>query len=183
MGEGIQSAASSQATSGAKSFLETAGERKCSPGRLGPVIRITTARDTGGPPAGLPCIRFVLHGPPRTKKNHNRLVRAGRRYRVLPSAAHERWYRDACSQAWAIREELRRAGVDLPIREPVRVWATFWRDRQIGDECGYMQALGDWLERVGIIVNDRLIHWGEVRLEKDAENPRIEVEIEIHNDE
>jgi len=46
-----------------------------------------------------------------------------------------------------------------------------------------MQELGDWLERVGIIVNDRLIHWGEVRLEKDAENPRIEVEIEIHNDE
>ncbi len=128
-------------------------------------------------------IRFTIQGPPRTKKTHNRLVPVGRRYRLIPSAAHERWYRDACSQAWGIREQLRRAGFELPIQEPVTVRATFWRDRRIGDECGYMQALGDWLERVGIILNDRLIHWGEVRLEKDAENPRIEVEIEIPNDE
>ena len=122
-------------------------------------------------------IRFTIQGPPRTKKNHNRLVRAGRRYRLIPSPAHERWYRDVCSQAWAIREQLRRAGVELPIQGPVTVRAVFYRDRRVGDECGYMQALGDWLERVQIIRNDRQIHWGEVRLEKDAENPRIEVEI------
>jgi len=123
-------------------------------------------------------IQFNLDGAPRTKKNHGRVViRAGRRYHI-PSSAHERWFQEANTQAWAIRYDLRHAGVELPIREPVSVRAIFYRDRNLGDLVGYQQALGDWLEAVQILANDRqIVSWDGTRLAVDRQRPRIEVEI------
>jgi len=125
-------------------------------------------------------LTFTILGPPRTKKNHNRLVRAGRRYRVLPSAAHERWYERAWVQAVAFRSGQLALGRKLPLAGPVHVRAIFYRDRRIGDLVGYQQALGDLLERAGIIENDRqIVSWDGTRLEVDRERPRIEVGIGI----
>lgn len=123
-------------------------------------------------------IQFTVPGTPRTKKNHGRRIwRRGRAFHV-PSEAHEHWHDAACRHAWVIREELRRAGAELPICEEVHVRAIFWRDARRGDLNGYMQALGDWLQDVQIIMNDRqIVSWDGTRLEKDAERPRIEVEI------
>ena len=137
-----------------------------------------TQVECGVDTSGDTVIRFVVAGPPRTKKNHGRRIwRGGRAYHV-PSEAHERWYEAAEGHAFQIKRDLRAAGLELPITVPVTVRATFWRDRAYkADENGYMQALGDWLQGVGIIQNDSQIHWGGVWLEKDAADPRIEVEI------
>ena len=57
--------------------------------------------------------------------------------------------------------------------------ALLYRDALIGDAAGYYQALADWLESSGVIVNDRLIvQWDGSRLLKDAARPRIEVTLE-----
>ena len=115
---------------------------------------------------------FTIIGPPRTKKSHSRIIRAGGRPRIIPSAAHEEWYRVALPQAIAV------ARCSSTITYPVNVAAVFFRDRAVGDAVGYYQALGDLLERAGIIENDRLIaSWDGSRLGKDAQRPRIEVAI------
>lgn len=71
----------------------------------------------------------------------------------------------------------------VPLIAGVVVEAVFYRDRNIGDLCGYQQALGDVLEAGGVIENDRqILCWpqpadGGWPLRKDAAQPRIEVVI------
>lgn len=115
--------------------------------------------------------RFVVFGPPRTKKTSNRIVRAGRRRYVLPSAPHQRWF---CAALPQLKAQWRRQ----PLSVPVGVRALFFRERAAGDLCNYMQALADALERAGIVRNDRLIaSWDGSRLRKDAKQPRIELTV------
>jgi Holliday junction resolvase RusA-like endonuclease len=119
-------------------------------------------------------IRFTITGPPRTKKNHSRVVRAGRFTKVLPSLAHEAWFALASSQAPTILRRIQ----GTPITGPVQVTARFYRDANRGDLNGYQQALGDWLEAVCIIEDDKWIEsWDGSRKLVDKQNPRIEVEI------
>jgi len=120
---------------------------------------------------------FTIPGAPRTKKNHSRIVWAGNRPRLIPSAAHEEWYNAAL---WEIKRALRLHDfVALPIACDVNVQATFYRDRNIGDANGYYQALADLLEKACVLKNDRqIVSWDGSRLKKDAENPRIEVSIQ-----
>jgi hypothetical protein len=124
-------------------------------------------------------MRFVIVGPPRTKKTSNRIVRVGRFRKILPSEAHERWFKTALPQARIHAARMRlAAGDDYEPYEPVNVKATFYRDAERGDAVGYYQALADLLERSGIVKNDRLIRsWDGSRLAVDKRDPRIEFEI------
>jgi Holliday junction resolvase RusA-like endonuclease len=116
--------------------------------------------------------QLVVYGPPRTKKNSSRIVRAGRRRYLLPSKPHQRWFSGALPQ---IKAQWKRA----PLTTSVSVRALFYRDRASGDLCNYMQALADALERAGVVKDDRLIaSWDGSRLRKDAAHPRIELAIE-----
>lgn len=120
--------------------------------------------------------RCTIVGRCRTKKTSNRVVRAGRFTKVLPSEAYERWEAAALPQL-----RIARAGRP-PIAEPVNVKATFYRDANRGDAVGYYQALADALERAGVLENDRLIvSWDGTRMSKDAQRPRVELEIEAVN--
>lgn len=115
-------------------------------------------------------MRVVLLGAPRTKKNHSRIERRGKRNVILPSHAHEAWYASVFHSA-----KRQRPGAG-PIRCPVNCAALFLRDRLIGDAVGYYQAVADLLQKAGIIENDALIvSWDGSRLGKDAANPRIEL--------
>lgn len=138
---------------------------------------------------------FVISGPPRTKKAHNRIVRFGKAkefIKVMPSEAYFEWHKLAMQQSGLICSQLRRAGFRLPITEPVRVKALFYREARTGDLTGYLQALGDWLQdsrqrngktvRVGagIIRDDSQIEsWDGSRRMHDKLRPRIEVTVEI----
>ena len=118
-------------------------------------------------------MRLLIEAAPRTKKNHGSRMRMGTRTLHLPSEAFLKF------QAIAV-PQLRRAWAGLPaITRPVNVRAMFYRDALRGDACGYYQALADVLERAGVVEDDVLCEqWDGSRLRKDADHPRIEVELE-----
>lgn len=65
-----------------------------------------------------------------------------------------------------------------PLAEPVHVTATFFRERAVGDLVNYMQALADALESAHILEDDKwILSWDGTRLDKDAEKPRVELEL------
>lgn len=120
-------------------------------------------------------MKFTILGPPRTKKNHSRIVRnkaTGAPF-LLPSADAAMWTESAkyqLSQQWR----------GSPIEAPVSVKATFYRERAVGDLVNYMQALADALQAAELVVNDsQIVSWDGTRLSKDAKDPRVEFEIEV----
>lgn len=122
---------------------------------------------------------FTLPGACRTKKNSSRFDLRGHFPRKLPSKAYETWHKGARA---AFDADIRamQAAARIPIGRPVRVSAVFYRDRNAGDLVGYQQALADFLEDEGVLVNDRFItSWDGTRADKDAERPRIEVTLEV----
>ncbi len=122
--------------------------------------------------------RFTISGAPRTKGNHPVVARNSRRVLVLPSRPYRQWLNLALAQAPRALSACRSTGFALPIAARVDVTARFYRDRAVGDEDNFKKGLGDYLQRAGVVSNDKLIHWtGETRLLKDAANPRIEIEI------
>jgi len=139
---------------------------------------------------------FVIDGAPRTKKNSGRIVTipAGRRCRfcgvargfskLLPSEAHEEWYKSAITQAFVIKALLAGRGVELPISGAVSVEClVYCENRNIGDVAGYYQAVGDFLQSAGIIVNDSQIEdWDGSRRAVDKHRPRIEIYITVVNE-
>lgn len=129
-------------------------------------------------------VQFVFSGAPRTKKNSQRqfmaVSKAGKRYRrVMPSKAYCDWLDLVRAQAFEVMGDLRTKGVTFPITGPVAVKAHFYRQRDCGDLCGFEQALGDALQDIGVIDDDRqIVSWDGTRLLKDARNPRVVVSIE-----
>lgn len=117
---------------------------------------------------------FTILGAPRTKKNHGRRIKRGRRIFHVPSEAHEAWAGPAVLQ---IRQQWRRITVDGgPCMMQVNVRALFYRDANRGDAVGYYQALADALEAAGVVEDDKLcVSWDGSRLLVDRVRPRIEV--------
>lgn len=117
--------------------------------------------------------RLIITGPPATKKNHSRIVqpKGWKHPRLLPSKPAVKWEQAA---VWQLKNQWRQP----PVGDAVSVCALVYREKNIGDLCGYLQAIGDALEKGGVIVNDRLIaSWDGSRLLKDPANPRVEIEI------
>lgn len=107
--------------------------------------------------------------PPRTKKNHGRIVQVRGRPVMLPSPEYTAW-NDGCGRA-AVYDRTAPA-----IAHPVNCTAIIYRDRNTGDAVGFYQAIADTLEKLGVVENDRwIVSWDGSRLAKDAENPRVEV--------
>lgn len=114
------------------------------------------------------CITIPL--PPVTKKNHGRIVMAGSRPRLLPSAQFEA-YQEAAG--WFLRP--------LDICRPVNVCCRFYLPtRRLVDLVGLLQAVDDVLVHYGVLRDDnsRIVagHDGS-RVFYDKERPRTEVEI------
>lgn len=119
---------------------------------------------------------------PRTKKTHNQTVIRNGRAIVLPSKQYQAFEREAMTYAVLIRSNLRLLGIQTPIKGTVIVSPTFIYDRTQGDENGYMQALGDWLQKAGIVENDRDIHWHNTQREKNSTSPAIVFTINIQGE-
>jgi len=167
--------------------------------QIGIILRLAEAGTIVRPASQTyPVFTFRSHAP-RTKKSHNRVVHVkakggGRGFtKVLPSAAHEEWFKVALQESLLVKAALVAAGVELPITHKVNCRAIFYREANTGDAVGYYQALGDLLQEqvinddrkvtrkgAGIIVNDaQIVSWDGSRLLKDAANPRIEVELSV----
>lgn len=136
-------------------------------------------------------IRFVILGPPVTKKNHGQIIHSGPKCMVckrgtgrpfmLPSSVFKAWEKDAAGQ---IARQLDGA-LALPIRTPVTLRCQVYRDRAgVADLLNYEAAVSDMLETAGILEDDRLVASTDgSRLRIDRENPRVEIEIEPFTEE
>lgn len=137
---------------------------------------------------------FVISGPPRTKKNSGRIVtipnRGARKCRacghmpgfpkILPSEAYEVWEKYALEQCIRIKSQLRARGVELPIKDLISIEALIYRQQLSGDVAGFHQAIGDMLQKAGIIADDKQIEdWDGTRRLKDAARPRVEIYITV----
>lgn len=124
-------------------------------------------------------LRLVVPGPPRTKKNHGRLIKVGGQPRMLPSKPWSDWCKRV---APALERAMKAAGVP-PISQPCNCSATFFREVATGDAVGFYQGLADVLEHGGVVANDRfIVSWDGSRLAKDRDRPRVEVTLTMLED-
>lgn len=125
---------------------------------------------------------LVVHGPPRTKKNHGSVIQRGKRRFHIPSAAWTAWLELARIVVNGKTKPYRDNWEDCvgALDVPVNCRALFYRDANRGDAVGYYQGLADLLERRGIVANDRqLVSWDGSRLLVDREAPRVEIELTV----
>ena len=114
---------------------------------------------------------FTLNCAPTTKKNSGQIVMVGKFPRIFPSKKYREFNLAAQRELVLIRRRL-----ESPIDVPVNCAALFYRQTNIGDLVGYLQAIADTMEEAGIVTNDRLVtQWDGSRLLKDQHRPRIEV--------
>lgn len=119
-------------------------------------------------------VRIILPGRPMTKKNHQRVIRAGNRPYIIQSKAYEE-YEAIC--LWHLqRYKFQFEGKQVAVK------ALYWLPNRRGwpDLTGLLQATGDILERAQVIDNDRLIvSWDGSRIAGvDKEKPRAEIVIQ-----
>jgi len=133
--------------------------------------------------------------PPRTKKNHSRIVmpKGWKRPLLLPSEEYVEWeeaallsfcvagiikkYMTTSSRTGKPKEAYKLAKGE-PVNWPVNCRALVYRHMINGDSTGFYQAVGDFLQKAGFLLNDKLIaQWDGSRLLKDANRPRVELEL------
>ncbi len=120
---------------------------------------------------GKPYVFFTVHGAPRTKKNHTRILRVRGRVVVAQAESHEAWANAAILQLRA-----RSHGLPEWVRGPVNLRALIYRERDTGDLGNYLAAVCDALQEAGVVQNDREVRgFDGSRLLKDAKSPRIEI--------
>lgn len=114
--------------------------------------------------------------PPRTKKNSPIPItlKNGRQI-ILPSSDFKKWERAATRSMLLCFSEMRQQGL-MGIGDYVNVEAKIYRQINLGDTVGFQQAIGDWLESSGVLLNDRQIEsWDGTERLKDKDLPRIEL--------
>ena len=129
-------------------------------------------------PNGTELLTLTLSGRPATKKTHQNIVYVGGAPRILPSKqylAYEKSVKQACLDAW---KNQGKQAMDFGMGIHMRIFLDKWT---VGDHTGYMQSLGDILQKWEIIADDSWISWvstdehwlGGV----DKDNPRVELTI------
>lgn len=97
-----------------------------------------------------------------------------RRPMILPSKAYKQWEKAARA---AVLEQVRDAGLSLPLTADVWVKAVAYCKGRLPDLSGMLESVGDCLE--GIIWADdmQIKSWDGSRVVRDKERQRVEVEI------
>lgn len=138
---------------------------------------------------------ITLPGALRTKKT-GQLLLTKPFPRLIPGEPYREWFKNIMTYGPLIREQARKAGVELPIKTPVQVFALIYRDALRGDLIGYLESVADALQQpawskpvpgkkvkqirdgLGVIVDDNLIcSWDGSRLMLDRAAPRVELVI------
>ena len=131
-------------------------------------------------PDGSSLCEFIIPGRPATKKTHQQIIYVAGNPRVIPSAQYrdyEKVCEPFCLAAWADQGH---APMDYGVMIYFRIFLPNWI---VGDATGYAQAIGDILEKWGVLQDDAWIAWGEPKEGHwlggiDKENPRAEIRIE-----
>ena len=122
---------------------------------------------------GDPMLTYTLLGPPRTKKNHQRILRgAGGKPTIAQSKEYIQYEKDCL---WQIRSPPR------PLAGPVNVRCLYYMPtRRRVDLTNLLEATDDILVKAGVLADDCAAvvagHDGS-RVLLDRKNPRVEIEI------
>lgn len=117
--------------------------------------------------------KYVIHGQPITKKNHQQILRtgAGRPF-VAPSKQYKAFEKMFLGQLEAPEQ---------PISEPVEVTCLYYLGRRVrGDLTNYLEATDDCLVKAGILIDDNynvIVSHDGSRVLYDKEHPRTEITI------
>ena len=138
-----------------------------------------TVTDEESMPDGTLLCSFTIPGRAATKKTSQRIICRGRRggHTLLPSeqfVAYEEHCEKHVKAAWA---DLGRPPMNFGVAVEMKVTLNTWT---VGDVTGYAQAIGDIIEKFGVISNDLWINWmpdGHAIQHPDTENPRVELRI------
>lgn len=129
-------------------------------------------------PDGAHLVTIEIPGRPATKKTHQQIIYVKGQARVIPSQQYSKYEKSCktyCEDAWA---KLGKPAMDFGVSIHVRIYLDTWA---IGDHVGYLQAIGDILEKYKVIANDKFIHWSEDDKHwfggVDKDNPRCEIVI------
>lgn len=118
-------------------------------------------------------LSITLAGDVPSKKNSKRVVRAGSRTVVLPSAAHEAWRERAL---WAAK------GKAAPVATPAAAWITVYPSTaRRADLTNKAESVMDLLVELGVLPDDDWFSVPAVSLRLggvDRANPRAEVTVE-----
>jgi hypothetical protein len=130
-------------------------------------------------PDGTEIVRFTIPGRPSTKKTHQRIIRVkGGGLRIISGGTfldYEKLCEKYCREAWS---DYGYPPIDFGVSVSLEIHMNNW---MIGDHCGYMQSLGDIIEKWGVIANDQMICWtigvpeGHWLKGIDKENPRTQI--------
>ena len=119
-------------------------------------------------------IRMTIPIQPITKKNHQRIVVAGKRRMILPSEQYEQ-YELQCG--WYVK------GRGMKIDKPCEVTCLFYmKDRRRSDLTNHLEAIDDILVKYGVLADDNsniIVSHDGSRVLHDPNNPRTEVVIRI----
>lgn len=115
---------------------------------------------------------WIILGDPRTKKNSMRILRAGNRSFIAPSAAYTQYAKDA---GWQLK------GKGLGIDYPINLQCVYYmKTHRKVDLANLLEATCDILTLYGVIKDDCadivVSHDGS-RVKYDKENPRVCIEI------
>lgn len=117
-------------------------------------------------------LKITLFGEPRTKKNSQRIIRAGKRNIVIPSKAYEE-YENAC--LWQI------AGKHKTLNAKMNLKCTYYlKQKRRVDLANLIEATQDILTAAFTITDDNIDIIGGLdgcRVYIDKDNPRVEIEL------
>lgn len=118
---------------------------------------------------------FVITGNPITKKNSQRIISVGGRWRIIPSKQFMEYERDALYQLFRAKRPKR------PIDVPVNVSCVYYmKTRRKVDLVNLLEATMDILVDARVLLDDnaKIVagHDG-CRVDHDKENPRVEITI------
>lgn len=116
---------------------------------------------------------ITLLGPPRTKKNHQRIMRgAGGKPTIAQSKEYIQYEKDCL---WQIRSPPR------PLAGPVNVRCLYYMpDRRRVDLTNLLEATDDILVKAGVLADDRssiVVGHDGSRVLLDRQRPRVEITI------
>ena len=124
-------------------------------------------------------LELIIPGRAATKKNHQDIAwTAEHKPILLPSPQFQRFEkanRELCVNTWY---GAGRVPIDYGVAIYCRIFLNSWAG--VGDHVGYLQSIGDILEKHKILANDKWIHWNTGMNEHwfggvDKLNPRTEL--------
>lgn len=118
-------------------------------------------------------MKIVINGVCRTKKNSSRIIRAGNRPMLIPSAQYKAYEADALKQI----PRSKRQRIDSPVNVQCVYYMPTRRRVDLGN---LLAATCDILVRAEVLEDDNCkivaMHDGS-RVKYDKDNPRVEIEI------